>query len=698
MASDSHGSASTAAVAGPFAEAFDAIVDNVEQVIQGKAEVIDLALLCLVAEGHLLIEDVPGVGKTSLAKALAASLDCTWGRIQFTPDLLPSDVVGVTRLEPGHRRPSSSGPAAIFANLVLGDEINRASPKTQSALLEAMEERQVTVDGTTYPLAAPFMVIATQNPIEHEGTYPLPESQLDRFLMRIALGYPARAAELEILDTHGGADAARRPRRRWPRPPTSRPWSPLARAVHVAPSLKGYIVDLADATRRHPASPSACRPAPRSACSGRPGPGPRPLGRDYVVPDDIKALAEPVLAHRLALTPEAQLQGIDAGRRPRRRPGRGAGAHRPDREPAASGVLTPTGAGAWPRRPAALVVGRPACSASSSCSSSAPAAVALVVGAVALRAPHAASRLDVARELHPPRVHAGAPSRVELRVAQPRRAGARPCSRCATRSTAAGAGPLPRSPPLAPGEAARAAYRLPDRAAGHPRPSARSRSSVTDPFGLADARRRRPPPVTELTVYPARRRRRAPAPHHRATTRTRAPTTPPRSAVERRGLLRPAAVRGRRRPAPGPLAVHRPPRRADGPPGRDAVAGPGHGPARRPARRAHAGDSLELAVSAAASIVSAVLAGGARSCGWSPTDGADSGFAAGHAHVEAILEHLASVAPRPAHRADRRARPRSGASGSGGALAVVTTSAGRRRPTSTRLARLRSRFGSSRWC
>src|SRR5947199_8845239 len=187
-----------------YADSFDAIVSNVEQVIQDKEDVIRLALVCLVAEGHLLIEDVPDVGKTSLAKALAASLECTWGRIQFTPDLLPSDVTGVTV----YSRATGEfefRPGGIFHNIVLGDEINRASPKTQSALLEAMEEGQVTVDNKTYRLDPPFMVIAPQNPIEHEGTYPLPDSQLDRFLMRIHMGYPARTAEIAILDTHGTA-------------------------------------------------------------------------------------------------------------------------------------------------------------------------------------------------------------------------------------------------------------------------------------------------------------------------------------------------------------------------------------------------------------------------------------------------------------------------------------------------------------
>src|SRR3954467_10316141 len=181
-----------------FAETFSAIATNVERVVQGKPDVIELALLCLVAEGHLLIEDVPGVGKTSLAKALARSIDCPFGRVQFTPDLLPSDVVGVTVWNRSNGE-FEFRPGPIFAGIVLGDEINRASPKTQSALLEAMAEGQVTVDNETYPLGPPFMVIATQNPIEHEGTYPLPESQLDRFLMRVSVGYPNRDAELDVL-------------------------------------------------------------------------------------------------------------------------------------------------------------------------------------------------------------------------------------------------------------------------------------------------------------------------------------------------------------------------------------------------------------------------------------------------------------------------------------------------------------------
>jgi MoxR-like ATPase len=279
----------------------------VATVIRGKDEPIRLALICLLAEGHLLIEDVPGVGKTSLAKALAASLGCSWGRIQFTPDLLPSDVTGVTV----YNRVTGSfdfRPGGIFANLVLGDEINRASPKTQSALLEAMEERQVTVDRVTYPLDTPFMVIATQNPVEHEGTYPLPESQLDRFLMRIEMGYPGRASEIAILDTHGSG--APTELREVATAADVEIMIALAQAIHVAPSLKGYIVDLAEATRRRPeldlgVSPRAALGLLRAARARAAS-----QGREYVVPDDIKSIAGPVLEHRLALSPEAQLRGV----------------------------------------------------------------------------------------------------------------------------------------------------------------------------------------------------------------------------------------------------------------------------------------------------------------------------------------------------------------------------------------------------
>ncbi len=284
-----------------FAERFDAIVSNVERVIQGKRDVAELVAMCLIAEGHALIEDVPGVGKTLLAKSLARSIDCTFQRVQFTPDLLPSDITGVSVWD---RQQSTfvfnKGP--IFANIVVGDEINRASPKTQAALLEAMEERQVTVDTTTHPLDPPFMVIATQNPIEHEGTYPLPEAQLDRFMMRVVIGYPTREKEREILDTHGGRPVF----------PDLAPAATseevqrmidLARQIHVAPSVKGYIVDLVEATRDH--GELLLGASPRSALYlqrlSRVRAGVN--GREYVTPDDVKALASPVLEHRLALRP-----------------------------------------------------------------------------------------------------------------------------------------------------------------------------------------------------------------------------------------------------------------------------------------------------------------------------------------------------------------------------------------------------------
>jgi MoxR-like ATPase len=286
----------------------DAIVGNVRQVIQGKDDVVALALVCLLAEGHLLVEDVPGVGKTSLAKALAVSIDAGYGRLQFTPDLLPADVVGVSVWNRGAER-FEFRPGPVFTNILVADEINRASPKTQAALLEAMAEGQVTVDNHTRTLAAPFLVMATQNPVEHEGTFPLPESQLDRFLMRISVGYPDKTAELAMLDTHGERDAIGLLR---PVVQTSDivAVQAAARAVHVAPSLRSYLVDIAEATRNHartllPVSPRATLALLRAARARAAA-----AGRGYVVPDDVKALVEPVLAHRMLVTPEAQLAGI----------------------------------------------------------------------------------------------------------------------------------------------------------------------------------------------------------------------------------------------------------------------------------------------------------------------------------------------------------------------------------------------------
>ncbi|MBH0010320.1 MoxR family ATPase [Salinibacterium sp. UTAS2018] len=293
-----------------FAESFNRLVTNVEQVLLGKTFVVRLGFTALLSEGHLLLEDYPGTGKTSFARAIAQSVSGTTNRIQFTPDLLPGDITGVSIFDQRENE-FEFHPGPVFSNIVLADEINRASPKTQAALLEVMEEGQVTVDGVTHPVGSPFMVIATQNPIEQAGTYRLPEAQLDRFLMKASIGYPDRASTLRILDGAGVAAHST----------TIEPvvsaelvveMAQLARTVHVDPTINDYVSRLVEATRNTTevrlgvsvrGALALMRAAKTLAASH---------GRHYVVPDDVKALAESVLAHRLVIDAEAEFEGVTA--------------------------------------------------------------------------------------------------------------------------------------------------------------------------------------------------------------------------------------------------------------------------------------------------------------------------------------------------------------------------------------------------
>jgi len=286
-----------------------AVIDNVEHVIIGKREVVRLTLVGLLAQGHLLIEDVPGVGKTMLARAISKSIGCSFRRIQFTPDMLPSDVTGVSvfnqkTLEFEFR------PGPVMAQIVLTDEINRATPKTQSSLLEAMEERQVTVDGVTYPMKRPFLVLATQNPIEYEGTFPLPEAQLDRFMLRIRLGYPNKEDEGKILD----AQQFRHPIEDLEQVVTVEELIAAqeeVKKVHVDDLIKRYIVDLVALTRDHPDAYLGASPRGSLTLYKASQVWAATEGRDYVIPDDVKVLTPAALAHRLIVSPSARIKDVD---------------------------------------------------------------------------------------------------------------------------------------------------------------------------------------------------------------------------------------------------------------------------------------------------------------------------------------------------------------------------------------------------
>jgi MoxR-like ATPase len=290
----------------------ESIVQNLEQVIVGKYQAVELVVIGLLCQGHVLIEDVPGVGKTMLARSLAKSLDCTFNRIQFTPDMLPSDVTGVSIFNQ-EKRTFEFRPGPIMGQIVLADEVNRATPKTQAALLEAMEERQVTVDGVTHPLHRPFMVLATQNPIEYEGTFPLPEAQLDRFLLRVRMGYPNPTEEMKVLSEQ----QLRHPIETLESVASVEELLSAVeeiRQVYVSPAIQRYIIDLVGRTRQ--SGDVYLGASPRGSLAlFRAGQARAALqGRDHVLPDDIKALAVPVLGHRVIVSPAARLRELSADR------------------------------------------------------------------------------------------------------------------------------------------------------------------------------------------------------------------------------------------------------------------------------------------------------------------------------------------------------------------------------------------------
>ncbi|MCG3210483.1 MAG: ATPase RavA [Anaerolineae bacterium] len=285
------------------------IIHNVEQVIMGKHDVVELTLLALLCQGHILIEDVPGTGKTILARAVARSIGCTFRRIQFTPDMLPSDVTGVSVFNQKTRE-FEFRPGPVFAQIVLSDEINRATPKTQSALLEAMDERQVTVDGTTYPMDLPFLVLATQNPIEYEGTFPLPEAQLDRFMLRINMGYPDKHSEIAILGAQQYAHPITALEQVISQEELLRAQEAV-KQVYADDSIKEYIVNLTTATRNHPDVYLGVSPRGSLALYRTSQALAAVRQRDYIIPDDVKYLSQPTMAHRLIISPAARIKNID---------------------------------------------------------------------------------------------------------------------------------------------------------------------------------------------------------------------------------------------------------------------------------------------------------------------------------------------------------------------------------------------------